>query len=269
MIEIYGSDAYDPDQIAERVETVGVKKSNLPFLKLVALGVLAGGFIGLGAMFYLVVASDSSLSFAVQRILGGLVFSLGLILVVVAGAELFTGNNLMVMAWVSRKIPLPRLLRNLTIVYFANFLGAAGLALLVALSGHLEMNDGGIGRAASALADSKLSLSFQEAFLKGVICNILVCLAIWLAMAGRSVVDRVIGVIFPVSAFVAGGFEHCIANQYFVPLAIFQGSDEITWSAFILKNLIPVTLGNLAGGAGMVGFVYWIIYRRDVPKSDE
>ncbi len=269
MTEIYGSDAYAPDQIAERVETVGVQKANLPLLKLIALGVLAGGFIGLGAMFFLIVASDPSLSFAVQRVLGGLVFSLGLILVVVAGAELFTGNNLMVMAWVSRKIPLSRLLRNLTIVYFANFFGAAGLALLVAYSGHLEMNEGGIGQTASALAVSKLSLSFPDAFLKGIICNILVCLAVWLAMAGRSVVDRIVGVIFPVTAFVAGGFEHCIANQYFVPLAIFYGSDEVTWASFLLNNLLPVTLGNLAGGAGMVGLVYWIIYRREAPDPQE
>lgn len=267
MTEIYGSDAYSPDQIAERVETVGVTKANLPFVKLVALGVLAGGFIGLGAMFFLVVASDPTLSFAVQRVLGGLVFSLGLILVVVAGAELFTGNNLMVMAWVSRKIPFTRLFRNLVIVYFANFFGAAGLALIVALSGHLDLNEGGIGRTAVAIAESKLSLGFSEAFLKGVLCNILVCLAVWLAMAGRSVTDRIFGVIFPITAFVACGFEHCIANQYFVPLALFHGISEVTWSAFLVKNLLPVTLGNLAGGAGMVGLVYWIIYRRGASES--
>lgn len=262
MNDIYGSEAYSPDQIAERVEKVGVSKANLPALKMIALGILAGGFIGLGAMFFLIVASDASLSFAVQRVLGGLVFSLGLILVVVAGAELFTGNNLMVMAWVSGKIPLSRLMRNLTIVYFSNFFGAAGLASLVVLSGHLELNGGEIGRAASSVAVSKLSLDFSEAFLRGVVCNILVCLAVWLAMAGRSVVDRILGVVFPISAFVAGGFEHCIANQYFVPLAIFDGAEEVSWLPFLVKNLLPVTLGNLVGGAGMVGLVYWIIYRR-------
>ncbi len=268
MSGIYGSEAYSPDQIAERVETVGVTKANLPILKMIALGVLAGGFIGLGAMFFLIIASDLSLSFAMQRLLGGIVFSLGLVLVVVAGAELFTGNNLMVMAWVSRKIPFSRLVRNLTIVYLANFVGAAGLALLVAWSGHLEMNAGAIGRAASSLAVSKLGLDFSEAFLRGVICNILVCLAVWLAMAGRSVIDRIVGIILPVSAFVAGGFEHSIANQYFVPLAIFHGTEEVSWLSFLLANLLPVTLGNLVGGAGMVGLVYWVIYRRGSDGSN-
>ncbi|MCL4110137.1 UNVERIFIED_CONTAM: hypothetical protein GTU68_016886 [Idotea baltica] len=231
-----------------------------------ALGVLAGGFIGLGAMFFLLVASDASLSFSIQRILGGVVFSLGLILVVVAGAELFTGNNLMVMAWVSRKITVSRLLRNLVIVYFTNFIGAAGLAFVVEASGHLSMNDGAVGDAAIRIAEGKLNLPFHEAFLKGVLCNVLVCLAVWLAMAGRSVVDKVAAIIFPITAFVAAGFEHSVANDYFIPLAIFHGA-ELSWADFWLKNLLPVTLGNLAGGAGMVGLIYWIIYRRPSKKS--
>jgi formate/nitrite transporter len=263
MAEIYGSDAFSPAEIAEKVEKVGVAKASLPFIKVLALGVLAGGFIGLGAMFYLLVAADDQLSFAIQRILGGLVFSLGLILVVVAGAELFTGNNLMVMAWVSRKVSLYRLARNLVIVYLANFIGAAGLALVVVASGHLAMNDGGLGDAAARIAEAKVSMSFQEAFLKGVLCNILVCLAVWLAMAGRSVIDRIAAIVFPITAFVAAGFEHCVANFYLVPLAIFDGVEGVSWGAFWLRNLLPVTLGNLAGGAGMVGLVYWIIYRRD------
>ncbi len=262
MAEIYGSDAFSPDEIADRVERVGVKKAELPFLKVFALGVLAGGFIGLGALFYLIVASDANLSFSIRQILGGLVFSLGLILVVVAGAELFTGNNLMVMAWVSRKISLTRLLRNLGIVYLANFIGAAGLALVVERSGHLSMNDGALGETVVRIAEAKLAMPFIEAFLKGVLCNILVCLAVWLAMAGRSVVDRIVAIVFPITAFVAAGFEHCVANHYLVPLAIFHGGGEISWAAFCVNNLLPVTLGNLAGGAGMVGLVYWAIYHR-------
>lgn len=267
MAEIYGSDAFSPDEIAEKVEKVGVAKAGLPFLKMLALGVLAGGFIGLGAMFYLLVAADDQLSFAVQRILGGLVFSLGLILVVVAGAELFTGNNLMVMAWVSGKVSLYRLARNLVIVYIANFFGAAGLALVVEASGHLSMNDGKLGVAVGQIAEAKLSMSFTEAFLKGVLCNILVCLAVWLAMAGRSVVDRIAAIVFPISAFVAAGFEHCVANFYLVPLAIFHGSEKCSWGAFWINNQVPVTLGNLIGGAGMVGLVYWVIYRRNVREE--
>lgn len=262
MADIYGSDAFSPDEIAEHVEQVGVKKAGLPFIKMGALGVLAGGFIGLGAMFFLLVASDASLSFSIQRILGGLVFSLGLILVVVAGAELFTGNNLMVMAWVSRKITMARLLRNLVIVYFANFIGAAALAFVVEGSGHLSMNAGAVGETAVRLAEAKLAMPFHEAFLKGVLCNVLVCLAVWLAMAGRSVIDKVAAIIFPITAFVAAGFEHCVANHYFIPLAIFHGA-ELSWGDYCLKNLLPVTLGNMIGGAGMVGLIYWIIYRRN------
>lgn len=273
--EIFGAEAYAPREIAERVRSVGVAKAGLPFLSLSALGVLAGGFIGLGSLFFLVVASDASLGFAAARVLGGLVFSLGLILVVVAGAELFTGNNLMVMAWVSEMVTTRLLVRNLVVVYAANFVGAAGLAFLVHLSNHCAMNDGGIGAAAVRLAAAKTSLPFAEAFFKGVLCNILVCLAVWLAMAGRNVVDRILAVIFPVSAFVAAGFEHSIANMYFIPLGLFEKSRfgavlddraaaSLDWFGF-LHNLVPVTMGNFVGGAVMVGTVYYLIYLRGAP----
>jgi formate/nitrite transporter len=267
MPEIYGSDAYSPQEIAERIESVGVRKARLALLPMTALGVLAGGFIGLGALYYNLVVSDSTLGFAASRVLGGVAFSLGLILVVVAGAELFTGNNLMVMARVHGKITTRLLLRNLAVVYAANFAGAAGLAALVAWSGHGQMNQGAVGSTAIAIGTAKCSLGFAEAFFKGILCNLLVCLAVWLAMAGRHVTDRIIAIIFPVSAFVAAGFEHSIANMYFVPLALFLAGDAappaLTWSAFLMHNLLPVTLGNLAGGAGMVGLVYHVIYGRE------
>lgn len=264
MSELFGSDAYSPAQIADRVEKVGIAKAHLPFVKLFALGILAGGFIGLGALSFLIVVSDASLSFAASRVLGGVAFSLGLVLVVVAGAELFTGNNLMVMALVNRRITLRLTLRNFTLVYLANFVGAVGLAWVVARSGHLEMNEGAIREAAGHIAAAKLDLTFSEAFLRGVLCNILVCLAVWLSLAGRSVTDRILAVIFPVSAFVAAGFEHCVANMYLVPLAIFSNPEAgIGWGDFLLSNLLPVTFGNLFGGAGMVGLVYWTIYGRD------
>ncbi|MFT5856678.1 MAG: formate transporter [Verrucomicrobiales bacterium] len=269
MPEIYGSRDYSPVEIAERVETVGVAKAKLPALSMIALGILAGGFIGFGALFYTIVASDPTLGFAAKRILGGSVFSLGLILVVVAGAELFTGNNLMVMAWVSRKITLREILRNFGIVYVANLVGAAGLAGIVALSAHAEMNGGAIGTTAIEIASAKLGMGFQEAFFKGVLCNILVCLAVWLALAGRHVVDKIAAIVFPVAAFVAAGFEHCVANMYFVPLGIFLGGDDLSWLSFVRDNLLPVTLGNLAGGAGMVGLVYWIIYRRPAQDAQD
>ncbi len=268
MEPIYGADAYSPDQVAERVEAVGVKKANLPVLSLAALGVLAGGFIALGAMFSTVVACDAELGFALKRVLVGLTFSLGLILVVVAGAELFTGNNLMVMAWVHRRISSQLLLRNLGIVYLANFVGAIGLAVIVSLADLGKLNEGAYESSAIAIATAKSSLGFVEAFFRGILCNVLVCLAVWLAMAGRQVTDRILAILFPVTAFVAAGLEHCVANMYFIPLGIFLAGNaappELTWWNFIVGNLVPVTLGNLVGGAGMVGLVYYVIYRRNV-----
>lgn len=267
MPEIYGSDAYSPKEIADRIESVGVRKAQMPMLPMAALGVLAGGFIGLGALYFNLVVSDPALGFAAKRVLGGITFSLGLILVIVAGAELFTGNNLMVMARVHGKITTGLMLRNFGVVYVTNFIGAAGLAGLVALSGHGAMNDGSIGETAIAIGTAKCEIGFSEAFFKGILCNLLVCLAVWLAMAGRHVVDRIVAIIFPVSAFVAAGFEHSIANMYFVPLAIFLAGDSapdtLNWSAFLINNLLPVTLGNLVGGAGMVGLVYHVIYCRE------
>lgn len=266
MAEIYGFDSYSPEQIADRVESVGVKKAKLPLVPLAALGVLAGGFIGLGALYYMVVVSDPELGFAAKRVLGGVAFSLGLILVVVAGAELFTGNNLMVMAWVNRKITTGLLLRNLAIVYLANAVGAIGLAAMVSLAGHQHFNNGQIGETAISIAAGKVSIPFFQAFFRGVLCNVLVCLAVWLAMASRELAGKVLVIIFPISAFVAAGFEHCVANMYFVPLGIFlsegNAPEGLTWGGFILHNLIPVTLGNIVGGSVLVGLVYHLIYGR-------
>lgn len=260
MAEIFGFDCYSPREIAERVETVGVTKANLPFTSMVALGVLAGGFIGLGAMFSTLVLCDAELGFAISRVLAGVVFSLGLILVVIAGAELFTGNNLLVMTYVAGRISLGKLLANLAVVYVANFIGAVGLAAVVALSGHDRLGDGAVGRTAVAIASAKVALPVAEAFFRGVLCNVLVCLAVWLAMAGRTVSDKILAIIFPVAAFVGAGFEHSVANMYFIPLGAFLGGDITV--ADTLHNLVPVTLGNLFGGAGMVGLVYHTIYRR-------
>jgi formate transporter len=274
--EIFGFDCYSPKEIAERVENVGVTKANLPLLSQAALGVLAGGFIGLGAMFSTLVLSDTSLSFAIMRVLSGVAFSLGLILVVVAGAELFTGNNLLVMATVAGRIPASKFLQNLLVIYAANFVGAVGLAGLVALSGHPQMGGSALGQTALSIAAAKCALPFLEAFVKGVLCNVLVCLAVWLAMAGRTVADKVLAIVFPVAAFVACGFEHSVANMYFIPLGVFLREQAIavstanlhalSWSG-LAHNLLPVTLGNLVGGAGMVGLVYWVIYRRNASGS--
>ena len=273
MPELFGFDCYSPKEIAERVENVGAAKSKLPLLSLVALGVLAGGFIGLGALYSTLVMSDPSLSFAASRLLGGLTFSLGLILVVLAGAELFTGNNLLVMAWIAGRIDGRTFTKNLTVVFVSNFAGAVGLAAIVAMSGHWRMAEGAVGNAAVTIAAAKCTLPMSEAFFKGILCNVLVCLAVWIAIAGRSVADKILAIIFPVSAFVAAGFEHSVANMYLIPIGIYlrpefsSGSihlDALTWLGFC-RNMLPVTLGNLVGGAGMVGLVYYVIYRRNPP----
>lgn len=268
MPEIFGFDAYSPKEIAERVETVGVAKARLPILSMAMLGILAGGFIGLGALYFTVVISDATLSFATGRVMGGLAFSLGLILVVVAGAELFTGNNLLVIAWADRKISIRELLRNWLIVYCANAAGAFGLVLIVVASNHAAMNSGLLGVTAIKIATIKVSLPFWEAFFKGILCNVLVCLAVWLAMAGRSVADKIFAIIFPISAFVAAGFEHSVANMYFIPLGIIldgnmASSPHLNWLG-MFYSLIPVTLGNLIGGSLMVALVYYLIYHRPV-----
>ncbi|MDP1650092.1 MAG: formate/nitrite transporter family protein [Rubrivivax sp.] len=260
MADLFGSDAYSPSQIAARVSEVGVAKARLPLLSLLLLGVLAGAFIGLGALMYTLVASDAGLGFAAQRLLGGLAFSLGLILVSVAGAELFTGNNLLAMAWASGRVSTPEVLRNWALVCAANFAGAAGLALLVWLAGHGSMNDGAVARTAIRIATAKAELPLAEAFWRGVLCNVLVCMAVWMTLAGRSVTDKVLAIVFPITAFVAAGFEHSIANMYFFALAMALGAPLGVGD--MLLNLLPVIAGNIVGGSALVALVYWVIYLR-------
>jgi formate/nitrite transporter len=270
MAELFGSDAFSPKEVAERVENVGVAKARLPLLSMFMLGILAGGFIGLGALYYVLVISDHTLGYAAARVLGGVCFSLGLLLVVVAGAELFTGNNLLVMAWADRKLSTWEVLRNWGVVCSANFVGGVGLAVLVFLSGHTEMNGGAIGKSYLDIALAKCTLPLSTAFFRGVMCNVLVCMAVWMALAGRSVVDKFIAIVFPISAFVAAGFEHSIANMYIIPLAMMLKAsnaalpaayDAIT-IAGMLRNLLPVIAGNIIGGSVLVALVYHVIYRR-------
>ena len=257
-------DAYTPREIAQRVQDVCMLKARLPFLQLVMLGILAGAFIGLGALFSVLVLSDASLGFAASRVLGGVVFSLGLLLVVVAGAELFTGNNLLAMAWADGCLPTKDVLYNWVVVCAANFIGATGLAAVVFLSGHAEMNGGAVGRTYLQIAVAKSSLSLTEAFFRGVLCNVLVCMAVWMTLAGRSVTDKFIAIVFPISAFVAAGFEHSIANMYLFPLATMlqAAAGQPAEVAWLWRNLVPVIAGNLVGGSVLVALVYYVIYRR-------
>jgi formate transporter len=257
-------DAYSPRQIAERVDAACLAKATTPLLSLAMLGVLAGAFIGLGALFSVIVLSDSSLGFAAARVLGGVVFSLGLLLVVVAGAELFTGNNLLAMAWANGCLTTRDVLHNWAVVCASNFIGAAGLAVLVFLSGHAAMNEGAIERTYLEIAAAKSALPFWTAFFRGVLCNVLVCMAVWMTLAGRSVTDKAIAIVLPISAFLAAGFEHSIANMYLFPLAMMLKAAagapvELSW---LWTNLVPVIAGNLVGGSVLVALVYYVVYRR-------
>jgi formate/nitrite transporter len=269
--EIFGLDCYSPAQIQANVEKLGVKKATMPFLPSFMLSVVAGGAIGLGAMYFLIILSDPGLGFALQRVLGGVAFSLGLLVVTVAGAELFTGNTLIVMAWVNRQITTGDVLRNWTTVWLGNLVGALGLAALLTLAHIYTLNESGFGTALLKVAVGKVASDSLTIFVKGVLCNVLVCLAVWLAYAGRTVVDKLAAIVLPVSAFVAAGFEHCIANQFYLPLALLlkatghvpAGLDLSALTvASVLHNLAFATLGNIVGGGVMVGMVYWLIFRR-------
>jgi formate transporter len=272
-------DALLPREIALKAEAIGVQKTRLDFLSLVALAVLAGAFIGLGAMFATTVLAgvDGVLPFGVSRILSGVVFCLGLILVVVGGAELFTGNNLMVMAWAAGKVSPREMLRAWAIVYVGNFIGAVGTAGIVFLSGQYLSGKGSVAGVALTIATNKVSLSFEHGLFLGILCNVLVCLAVWLAYSARTTADKIMAIMFPVSAFVVAGFEHSVANMFFIPLGLFikawaavmwtqigatsANYAALTWAGLV-DNLIPVTLGNIIGGGGLVGLVYWFVYLR-------
>ena len=255
-------DAYAPMHIATLVEALGVKKARQKIHKLFVLGVLAGVFIAFGAMFYTLVMTDSQLGFGMTKLVGGLVFSLGLVLVVVAGAELFTGNNLIVMAWANRDISTKDLLTNWIIIYLANFIGAVLAAAAMFYSGLLEQNNLAVQATALNIAYAKVNLSTMELFIRGIMCNTLVCLAVWLCIAAHDVASKIMAIIFPISAFVALGFEHSIANMYFIPLAMFHSTVDISFYDF-MGNLIPVTLGNIVGGSVFVAFVYWLVYLKE------
>jgi len=270
-------DALLPQEMAEKAEEIGVRKAAMPFFSLFTLSVLAGAFIALGAMFAIITAAGSSaLPYGVARVLVGLTFCIGLILVVVGGAELFTGNNLIVMAWASRKVSTSSLLHNWAVVYLGNFVGSVGTATLVFLTRQYTFGAGSAGEAALNIASSKVGLGFVQAVMLGVLGNVLVCLAVWLSFSARSTTDKILAIIFPITAFVAASFEHSIANMYFIPYAILIKSfdpafvislaekapdlSRLTWSGFFLNNLLPVTIGNIIGGAGLVAVTYWFVY---------
>jgi formate/nitrite transporter len=265
----FSPDAYSPVQIAANVTTVGVTKCAMPIPQTFVLAVLAGAFIAFGAMFYTLAVTGSGAGFGAMRVLGGLAFSLGLILVVVGGAELFTGNNLIAMAWAGRKVSTRLLLRNWIWVYLGNLVGSLGSVALFYLSGCLSLSDHAVAATAIKIASAKTSLPFDEALIRGVLCNTLVCLAVWLCMAARSVTDKAVAIIFPITAFVALGFEHSVANMYLIPIGILSAAafPEIAAAPTLnaggfVHNLAAVTLGNIFGGSVLVALVYYFVYIR-------
>jgi formate/nitrite transporter len=248
-------DAYKPAEIAALIKTAGVAKAALPLHRMATLAMLAGAFIGFGAAFWCIAMAGTDPGFGPARVLGGAVFALGLILVVVGGAELFTGNALMVMAAVDRRITPGALIRNWGIVWLGNLVGAVGLALAFGFSGLL---DGPMGESAARAASAKAALGPVEAFVRGALCNALVCLAVWLSFAARTATDRILGVLWPVTAFVALGLEHSVANMFLFPAGLWAGAEASVYG--IAGNLLWVTLGNIVGGAGGVALAYRFAY---------
>lgn len=275
-------DALLPSEMASKAESIGVKKAGLSTAKMFALAILAGAFIAVGALFATTVSTGFGAAgwpTGLQRLLAGIAFSVGLILVVVGGAELFTGNNLIVMAWAGGKVRTVHLLRNWGIVYVGNFVGAIATALLMFVSGQYAFSGGQIGLQALSTATNKVGYGFLQAVALGILCNALVCLAVWLTYSARSTTDKVFAILFPITAFVAAGFEHSVANMYFLPMALLikdyappsfwesigkvpADFAALTWQAFIVANLIPVTIGNIIGGTVLVGAIYWFVYLR-------
>jgi len=264
-----------PKTIAETVaSTIGVGKVTSPWLSVAVLGVLAGAYIGFGGLLSTSVTFDMPpiAGTGFTKVMAGSAFSLGLMLVVIAGAELFTGNNLMVSSVLAREITFIDMSKRWGLVYVTNFIGSLVIAIIFLFSGLWKTGDGALGATAVTIAINKVTLGFNEALFRGIGCNWLVCLAVWMALAARQTIGKIFAILFPIMGFVAIGFEHCIANMYFIPAGIFIKNwaelpliqnlvtDLLTWPAFFWKNLLPVTIGNIIGGGVFVGMSYWGAY---------
>ena len=263
------TEALTPAQITQKAEDLGVTKTEMSFGRSFALSIMAGAFIAMGAMFFSLVVGDPALPFAIQRVLGGFLFCLGLILVVVAGAELFTGNTVMTAA--SKRIKWSAVWKNWIVVFFGNFLGALVIVGLVFLSDMSAMNGGQVGQTMVSVAAGKMHADWLVLFAKGIMCNFLVCLGVWMAYASKTVADKILAVVFPITTFVACGFEHCVANMFFLPMGALLASCGIAPAGIdpasvnmlgALYNWSATVPGNIVGGALMVGMMYWFIYRK-------
>ncbi|MGI9406351.1 MAG: formate/nitrite transporter family protein [Hyphomicrobiaceae bacterium] len=259
-------DVVPPARIAKLTLDVGVRKCNLAFVPLLSLAILAGAFIAFGAMFYTITITGSTLGFGPTRLLGGLAFSLGLVLIVIGGAELFIGNSLIVLARIEGLVTTSELMRNWGIVYVGNLIGALGIAALVYASGVLTLGNGEVANTVIAIASGKVALNPLQAFTRGILCNTLVCLAVWMCFAAHTVTGKIFAIVFPIAAFVSLGFEHSVANMYLLPVAGLLEPSATTLQGMVM-NLLPVTLGNVVGGGLFVGTAYWLIYvRRSAPE---
>ncbi|MEI6891291.1 MAG: formate/nitrite transporter family protein [Pontiella sp.] len=269
------TDAHVPAEMASRAESSAIRKANRDVVTAFFLAVQAGSFVALGGAFFTAIITDSSLGLGLTKTLGGMAFSLGMVLVIIAGADLFTGDTLVIMGCLSKKVKIRKMLKGWLFVFFGNLAGSLAILALVHFSNHWTHHDGMIGLQALQVANAKVSQTFLGAFCSGMLCNILVCLAIWLCYGARSVTDKILAIMFPITAFVALGLDNCVANMYLVPaglliknhpeiVAQMNGADlsNLTIHGFLFKNMLPVTLGNMIGGAIFVGAIYWILYLR-------
>lgn len=279
-IQVIDIDAYAPPLIASRIDKVALVKAKLSFAQTFLLGILAGVYIAIGAQFATFVISDSNLHFGLNSMIAGIVFSLGLILVVVGGAELFTGNCLIIMGCISKRITTRGMLNNWIVSFAGNLVGSLTMVCWMSQTHQWEFFHNMVGAKALLIANTKVNLSFSAALARGVLCNAMVCLAIWLCFSGRSVADKILSIVFPIGGFVASGFEHCVANMYFIPMGVVLKKhpevvaaaekmagktldlSQLTWKGFFVNNLFPVTLGNIIGGVGLVGIMFWFVYLR-------
>ncbi len=256
------ADTLTPSDVAQRILAANEKRAGLPLRSLIILGVLGGVYIGLGGALATLALTDGHLGFGLGRLAAGVAFSLGLVMLVIAGGELFTGNNLMIVALASGKVSRRCVWRNWSAAYAANAAGAILLAIVIHYTAILDT--GGVKATAVRIAEAKAQLGFVPAFLRGVLCNMLVCVAVWLSVAARNVEGKVLAIVFPIGAFVALGFEHCVANLYLLPIGMLNGAN-ITLASF-LGNIVAVTLGNIVGGAGLA-VAYWLVYLSDTSTA--
>ena len=274
-----------PPEIAAKAEADGVAKAGQDAITLLTLGVLGGAFIAFGAIFanIALTGAEAAIPFGLARVVAGLVFALGISLVLLGGAQIFTGDVLMVMAWASGRLGLTRVLRAWALVWIGNLAGAVGMAALVFLADHHLFGGGQVGVTALRTAEAKAALPFGRALVLGMLCNTLVCMAVWLSLSSRLPAHRMFVIVLPIAAFVAAGFEHAVANMYFIPfgLMIMAGAADGFWqtvrldpAAFVrldlvgaARNLLAVTIGNVAGGAVLVAGAYWLLYRRKLRGS--